>query len=95
MRNKAKELLIVNQKLSLFKECQAPSLWLQNESCNNLNGHDSKEIPGARKKIKHYSVNACLAPVASLHGMAVTTVEGIGSTRQVYECRNSILIIFN
>ncbi|XP_068222819.1 xanthine dehydrogenase/oxidase [Palaemon carinicauda] len=32
-------------------------------------------------KVTHYSVNACLAPVASVHGLAVTTVEGIGSTR--------------
>lgn len=76
-----------------MKECQVPSLWSQNESGDNLNGHESKEIPGARKKINHYSVNACLAPVASLHGMAVTTVEGIGSTRQVYECGNSTLIV--
>ncbi|XP_029448890.1 xanthine dehydrogenase/oxidase isoform X2 [Rhinatrema bivittatum] len=33
-----------------------------------------------KKKILHYSVNACLAPVCSLHHTAVTTVEGIGST---------------
>eukprot|EP00794_Sanderia_malayensis_P018318 gene18318-biopygen12265 len=32
-------------------------------------------------KIEHLSVNACLAPVCSMHGLAVTTVEGIGSTR--------------
>ncbi|XP_041351103.1 xanthine dehydrogenase/oxidase-like [Gigantopelta aegis] len=32
-------------------------------------------------KIFHLSVNACLAPICSLHGMAVTTVEGIGSTK--------------
>ncbi|CAH2255899.1 xanthine dehydrogenase oxidase [Pelobates cultripes] len=32
-------------------------------------------------KIEHYSVNACLAPVCSLHHAAVTTVEGIGSTK--------------
>ncbi|XP_048259580.1 xanthine dehydrogenase/oxidase-like isoform X3 [Haliotis rufescens] len=31
--------------------------------------------------ISHYSVNACLAPICSLHGLAVTTVEGIGSTK--------------
>ena len=31
--------------------------------------------------LHHISVNACLAPLCSLHGMAVTTVEGIGSTR--------------
>ena len=33
------------------------------------------------KKIEHFSVNACLAPIASMHGLAVTTVEGIGSTK--------------
>ncbi|XP_008556718.1 xanthine dehydrogenase [Microplitis demolitor] len=32
-------------------------------------------------RIIHLAVNACLAPVCSMHGMAVTTVEGIGSTR--------------
>ncbi|XP_067668816.1 xanthine dehydrogenase/oxidase-like [Haliotis asinina] len=31
--------------------------------------------------ISHYSVNACLAPLCSLHGLAVTTVEGIGSCK--------------
>ena len=30
---------------------------------------------------RHLSVNACLAPVVSMHGCAVTTVEGIGSTK--------------
>ena len=33
------------------------------------------------KRIEHLSVNACLAPIASMHGLAVTTVEGIGSTK--------------
>lgn len=28
------------------------------------------------------SVNACLAPLASVHGLSVTTVEGIGSVRE-------------
>ena len=32
-------------------------------------------------KVTHVSVNACLAPLCSVDGMAVTTVEGIGSTR--------------
>ncbi|XP_068101230.1 aldehyde oxidase-like [Hyperolius riggenbachi] len=32
------------------------------------------------KKILHYSANACLLPICSLQGAAVTTVEGIGST---------------
>lgn len=35
----------------------------------------------AHRTIKHMAVNACLLPVCSVHGMAVTTVEGIGSTR--------------
>lgn len=32
-------------------------------------------------KIIHLAVNACLAPVCAMHGLAVTTVEGIGSTK--------------
>lgn len=32
-------------------------------------------------KVIHYSLNACLAPVCSVHGLAITTVEGIGSTK--------------
>nr|P08793.1 RecName: Full=Xanthine dehydrogenase; Short=XD [Calliphora vicina] len=32
-------------------------------------------------RIKHIAVNACLTPVCAMHGSAVTTVEGIGSTR--------------
>ncbi|KAL2774902.1 aldehyde oxidase [Daubentonia madagascariensis] len=33
------------------------------------------------KKIRHYPANACLIPICSLYGAAVTTVEGIGSTK--------------
>ncbi|XP_072388344.1 xanthine dehydrogenase-like isoform X1 [Diabrotica undecimpunctata] len=32
-------------------------------------------------KIIHLPVNACLTPICSMHGLAVTTVEGIGSTK--------------
>ncbi|XP_013387039.1 xanthine dehydrogenase/oxidase [Lingula anatina] len=32
-------------------------------------------------KILHLAANACLVPICSLHGLAVTTVEGIGSTK--------------
>ncbi|XP_041821796.1 aldehyde oxidase 6 isoform X1 [Chelmon rostratus] len=35
----------------------------------------------ATKSIIHYSANACLLPLCQLHGAAVTTVEGIGSTK--------------
>ncbi|NP_001292540.1 aldehyde oxidase [Takifugu rubripes] len=31
--------------------------------------------------IRHLSANACLLPICQLHGAAVTTVEGIGSTK--------------
>ncbi|XP_008323589.1 xanthine dehydrogenase/oxidase [Cynoglossus semilaevis] len=30
-------------------------------------------------QLQHYAINACLAPICSLHLVAVTTVEGIGS----------------
>ncbi|XP_071746954.1 xanthine dehydrogenase [Lepeophtheirus salmonis] len=32
-------------------------------------------------QVRHRSVNACLIPVVSLHGNAITTIEGIGSTK--------------
>lgn len=31
--------------------------------------------------VKHYAINACLMPICALHGLAVTTVEGIGSSQ--------------
>ena len=31
--------------------------------------------------VTHRAVNACLAPIASVHHCAVTTIEGIGSTK--------------
>ncbi|XP_014640207.1 PREDICTED: aldehyde oxidase 4 isoform X4 [Ceratotherium simum simum] len=33
------------------------------------------------KKIHHYPVTACLVPICSLYGAAVTTVEGVGSIK--------------
>lgn len=35
----------------------------------------------SQKTIKHLAVTACLIPVCAVHGLSVTTVEGIGSTR--------------
>ncbi|CAH0702364.1 unnamed protein product [Spodoptera exigua] len=35
-----------------------------------------------KDSIKHIAVNACLTPVCAMHGLAVTTVEGIGSTQE-------------
>ncbi|XP_040297422.1 aldehyde oxidase-like [Bufo bufo] len=45
-------------------------------SCTVMVSH----IHPVSKKILHYSANACLLPICSLHGAAITTVEGIGST---------------
>lgn len=39
------------------------------------------KIDRSSNQVKHFTVNACLAPVCSMHGCAVTTIEGIGSTR--------------
>uniref|UniRef100_A0A8C2H9C7 xanthine dehydrogenase n=1 Tax=Cyprinus carpio TaxID=7962 RepID=A0A8C2H9C7_CYPCA len=36
-----------------------------------------------QNRIIHYAVNACLAPLCSLHHCAVTTVEGIGSVATI------------
>uniref|UniRef100_A0ABM5EPP6 aldehyde oxidase n=1 Tax=Pogona vitticeps TaxID=103695 RepID=A0ABM5EPP6_9SAUR len=33
------------------------------------------------KKIRHFPANSCLLPLCSLHGAAVTTVEGVGTTQ--------------
>ncbi|ELK35886.1 Aldehyde oxidase [Myotis davidii] len=33
------------------------------------------------KKIRHFSITACLMPICSLYGAAVTTVEGVGSIK--------------
>uniref|UniRef100_A0A8C9FBD5 2Fe-2S ferredoxin-type domain-containing protein n=1 Tax=Pavo cristatus TaxID=9049 RepID=A0A8C9FBD5_PAVCR len=33
------------------------------------------------KKIQHHPANSCLLPICSLHGAAVTTVEGVGSIK--------------
>jgi len=30
---------------------------------------------------RHYSANACLTPLCSLHGLAVTTIEALGNTK--------------
>ncbi|XP_074219311.1 aldehyde oxidase 2-like [Camelus bactrianus] len=40
----------------------------------------SKRDP-ASEKIRHFSVTACLIPICSLYGAAVTTVEGVGSIK--------------
>lgn len=32
-------------------------------------------------EISHLAVNACLTPICSIHGLAITTVEGIGNTK--------------
>ncbi|XP_071320850.1 aldehyde oxidase 5 isoform X2 [Trachinotus anak] len=34
-----------------------------------------------QKRVVHFTVNACLQPIVNLHGAAVVTVEGVGSTK--------------
>uniref|UniRef100_A0A8D1SZT8 aldehyde oxidase n=1 Tax=Sus scrofa TaxID=9823 RepID=A0A8D1SZT8_PIG len=41
----------------------------------------SRYNPITKRIRRHYPANACLIPICSLYGAAVTTVEGIGSTR--------------
>ena len=42
-------------------------------------------------RINHISANACLTPLCSLHAIAVTTVEGIGSTKsQLHQVQKQI-----
>ncbi|XP_055300085.1 xanthine dehydrogenase isoform X3 [Sitodiplosis mosellana] len=41
----------------------------------------SKVVNRATNELKHVAANACLTPVCAVHGMAVTTVEGIGNTK--------------
>ncbi|KAJ8022062.1 Xanthine dehydrogenase/oxidase [Holothuria leucospilota] len=40
--------------------------------------------------ICHMAVNSCLTPVCSVHGMAVTTVEGIGTTAKLHPVQERI-----
>lgn len=46
---------------------------------------------GPDDQMKHFSLNACLAPICSVHGMAVTTVEGIGSVRYAFQSVLSLI----
>ncbi|BFZ07584.1 hypothetical protein BsWGS_10623 [Bradybaena similaris] len=39
---------------------------------------------------RHYTVNACLAPLCSIHGLAVTTVEGIGNMKNIHPVQERI-----
>lgn len=41
----------------------------------------SKVINRKTGELHHVAANACLTPVCAVHGMSVTTVEGIGSTK--------------
>ncbi|XP_032968997.1 aldehyde oxidase 2 isoform X3 [Rhinolophus ferrumequinum] len=49
-------------------------------SCGACTVMVSKHDPMS-KKIRHFSITACLVPICSLYGAAVTTVEGVGSIK--------------
>lgn len=56
-------------------------------ACTVMVSHYDRE----QDKVLHYSVNACLAPLCSVNGAAVTTVEGIGSTKtMLHPCQERI-----
>ncbi|KAK2494737.1 hypothetical protein MC885_010675 [Smutsia gigantea] len=43
-------------------------------------------------RARHYPANACLTPICSLYGAAVTTVEGIGSTKtRIHPVQNDFI----
>ncbi|XP_006812474.1 xanthine dehydrogenase/oxidase-like [Saccoglossus kowalevskii] len=46
------------------------------------------------KKISHYAINACYTPVCSVHGMAITTVEGIGSSTKLHPVQERLVKAF-
>ena len=41
----------------------------------------SPSCAGSSLATSHLAVNACLAPLCSMHGLAVTTAEAIGDTK--------------
>lgn len=41
----------------------------------------SKVMNRKTHELKHIAANACLTPICAVHGMAVTTVEGLGNTK--------------
>lgn len=43
---------------------------------SSITGSNSKE-----QRIQHLAVNACLAPLCTVDGTFVTTIEGLGNTR--------------
>ena len=57
-------------------------------ACTVMVSHYNRE----QDKVLHYSVNACLAPLCSVNGAAVITVEGIGSTKTgvLHPCQERI-----
>ena len=50
-----------------------------------------------QQKIRHKSANACLTPVCSIDGLAITTVEGIGGMKKGLLCMDlnvvSVLLV--
>jgi xanthine dehydrogenase/oxidase len=50
-------------------------------ACTVMISYYSEVEADDKMNIVHLSANACLTPIVAIHGMAVTTVEGIGSTK--------------
>ena len=51
-----------------------------NNISNEFNGHNG---PIKDNKVCHHAINACTTKIISLHGMSITTVEGLGCISKV------------
>ena len=51
-----------------------------NNISNEFNGHNG---PIKDNKVCHHAINACTTKIISLHGMSITTIEGLGSVSKV------------
>lgn len=59
-----------------------PEIGFHSFYCTSLGNEDFiKQATSLINVSRHYSANACLFPICALHHVAVTTVEGIGSTK--------------
>ena len=70
--------------------CTFPDIYpIEPGSCQDArvsgisNSFDCNNEPIKSNKTCHHAINACTTKIISLHGMAITTVEGLGSVSKV------------
>lgn len=58
---------------------------------NSINIHRQQSIKNNIKIYsRHYSVNSCLAPLASVHGKHIITIEGLGNAKSPHLIQSQI-----